>query len=303
MPARFVVMMLKGCDAVARLFGMTDRKVHLNGQLVIAGQASISVGDPGLLHGASVFTTMRAHHGKVFRLEHHLERLAQSVRRFGLQVDATAQGLARSVDELLEANELDEARVRITLTPGPADGSPTTLVTAEALPEYPSVWYSEGISVVVTSFRQSAGDPVAGWKTGNYFARVLARQQAAEKGADEALWYTVEGRLAEACFCNVFLLRKGTLHTPPVGTPCLPGVVRGAVLELCGELGLEPDDQTPLTVHEILDAEEMFLTSSCAGIRPVVRVERHAVGEAKPGEATRKIMDAYRALLERECPS
>jgi branched-subunit amino acid aminotransferase/4-amino-4-deoxychorismate lyase len=99
----------------------------------------------------------------------------------------------------------------------------------------------------------------------------------------------------------VFLVLSGELRTPPLGTPVLPGVVRGAVIELCGALDISCDAEAPLTIHDALAAEEMFLTSSCSGIRPVVRVERHAVGDAKPGPVTRTLMAAYEDLLVREC--
>ena len=147
------------------------------------------------------------------------------------------------------------------------------------------------------------GNPVCGHKTGCYLPRVLARQEAAAKGAEEALWYTPDNRLAEACFCNVFLVLDGKVCTPPLATPVLPGIVREAVLELCGALGLECRDDRPLLVDDMLAAGEVFLTASCSGIRPVVRIERHAVGDEAPGPVTRKIMSAYRELLDRECPS
>jgi branched-chain amino acid aminotransferase len=282
-------------------------KVYLNGELVPGEQAKVSVSDAGLLHGASVFTTMRAHKGVVFRLGRHLGRLMDSVGLLGLAVDPAAEPptLMSATARLLRENDLLEARVRITLTPGGASGAPgarpTTLVTADALPDYPSRWYDKGIKVVVASFKQSPGDPTFGHKTGCYFPRVLARQEAAAKGAEEALWYTPDNRLAEACFCNVFLVLGGRVWTPPRDTPVLPGIVREAVMELCGELGIDCDAGAPLTVREMLAAEEMFLTSSCAGIRPVVQVEGHAVGAAAPGEVTRRIMRSYAELLEREC--
>ena len=154
---------------------------------------------------------------------------------------------------------------------------------------------------MISSLRQGTGDVISGRKTGCYLPRMLARREAAGKGAEEALWFTADGRLAEACFCNVFLVLKGKLHTPPLDTPVLPGVVREAVIELYGPLGIECDDQTPLTIRQMLDAEELFLTSSTAGVRPVTRVEKHAVGEEKPGPVTKRIMEAYRELLEKEC--
>ncbi len=281
---------------------MAENYVHLNGQLIPADEAKIGVSDSGFLHGASGFTTMLGHNGVVFRLDRHIARLLATVDSLGLRTDATPEYLTAATSELLKKNELTEARLRITLTPGAANADrPTTLITADALPEYPPQWYEKGISVVVSSYKQHTGDPTVGTKTGSYLTRVLARREAGSKGAEEAIWYTPDNRLAEACFCNVFLVLGGKVHTPRHDTPVLPGIVRETVIELCTVLGIECDYETPLTVREMLGSEEMFLTSSCSGIRPVVRVERHAVGDEKPGQVTRKIMSAYRELLDREC--
>ena len=288
---------------------MPGAKVHLNGRLVPADQAAVSVTDAGLLHGASAFTTMLAHNGRIFRLDRHIARLMGTVELLSLRIDPdlSAEKVAAAAREVLAANGLSEARMRITLTPGsvrePPEAPPTVLITADPLPDYPPQWYEGGVRVVVASFKQVGGDPTFGHKTGCYLPRVLARREAAAKGAEEALWFTADNRLAEACFCNVFLAAGGKLATPPADTPVLPGVVRGAVIELCGELGIDCDTRTPLTVHEMLAAEEMFLTASCSGIRPVVGVERHTIGDGKPGRITRNIMSAYRELLERECPA
>jgi len=282
---------------------MSSNQVYLNGRIVDADDARISVSDAAFLHGASVFTTMLARNGLVFRLERHLDRLMDTVAMLGFRTDATRESLRDAARRVLEANALSDARMRITLTPGSIrNGEPTTLVTAEALPEYPQQWYEEGISVIVSSSRQAQGGPTVGHKTGCYLPRVLARQEAAASGAEEALWYTPDNRLAEACFCNVFLVMAGKVLTPPLETPVLGGVVREAVIELCDQLEIPCDYKTPLSVHEMLAAEEMFLTASCSGIRPVVRVERHAVGGEKPGPITRRIMTAYGQLLDTECP-
>jgi branched-subunit amino acid aminotransferase/4-amino-4-deoxychorismate lyase len=281
---------------------MAANHVHLNGRVVPADEARIDIFDAGFLHGVSAFTTMLARHGRVFRLQRHLRRLLGTVALLGLQVDATAEGLEAAVGELLEANALADARLRVTLSPGSIrDDAPTTLITADPLPDYPSRWYEKGLSVIVSSFKQSPGDPAFGNKTGCYLARVLAMQEAAAKGAEEALWFTRGNQLAESCFCNVFLVDSGHARTPPRDTPVLPGIVREAVIELCRELEVPCDAETPLTVRDMLAAEEMFLTASCSGIRPIARVERHPVGDEKPGPVTRKIMSSYRDLVDREC--
>jgi branched-chain amino acid aminotransferase len=280
----------------------SELNVFLNGRIVPQGQAVISVSDAGFLHGVSVYTTALAHNGVVFRLDRHLCRLFDTAAMLGMRTDATPDALAGATAKLLEANSLTEARVRITLTPGSVNGGePTTLVTASPLPVYPPQWYEKGIGVVISSLRQGSGPPVYGCKTGCYLPRILARQEAATKGAEEALWFTEDNRLAEACTCNVFIVQAGEVLTPPTRTPVLPGIVREAVLELCRHMEVHCSDNRSLTIRELLDAQEVFLTSACAGIRPVVQIERHVVGGEKPGPVTRWVMQAYRELLDREC--
>ena len=288
--------------------GMTDNasgpnKVYLNGRIVPEHEAVVSAFDSGFLHGASTFSTLLAHNGVVFRIDRHLARMMETVALLGLRCNQTPAGLRDAAYEVLRANALQEARMRITLTSGSIrGGEPAALVTAESLADYPKEWYTDGIGVIVTSFKQATGDPTFGYKTGCYLPRVLARQEAAAKGADEALWFTADNRLAEACFNNAFLVLAGKVLTPPRDTPVLPGIVREAVLELARSLGVPCDDQTPLTVHEMLAADEVFLTGSTTGVRPVVRIERHGVGNEKPGPVTMKLMQAYRQLLDKECP-
>jgi len=282
---------------------MATSTVYINGNYVPANEAGVSVFDAGLLHGASVFTTMFGHNGKVFRLDRHLKRLFGDAERIGLRHAATAEELTEAVGQLLRINELAEVRVRITLTPGAigGEGRPTTLVTASAAVIRPE-WYDKGIGVIVSGVRQDEGDPITGIKTGCYLKRVLAHQAAAAAGADEALWFTLSGHLAEACYCNVFLVRGGEVLTPPVQTPVLPGISREAVLELCDKLAIAAHADQPLTGEDVKSADEMFVTSSVAGLRPVVRVQREAIGDEKPGPVTKRLLKAYRELLDEECP-
>jgi branched-chain amino acid aminotransferase len=282
---------------------MSDNFVYLNGHVVPAAEAVVSVFDTGFLHGASVFTTLLGHNGRPFRLDRHLKRLQANAGKVGLAHTATTEELTQAVDEVLKANSLTEARIRITLSPGPVGGepAPTTVVTAVEARNEPR-WYSKGISVIINQVRQYEHDPIVGLKTGCYLTRVLARQAAAAMGADEALWFTHSGLLAEASYCNVFLVREGTVYTPPLSTPVLAGIVREAVLELCGKLQIPCRDDRELTAEDVQQADEIFLTSSVAGVRPVVRVARRPVGDEKPGAVTTKIMSAYTKLLDEECP-
>ncbi len=278
-----------------------DRNVYLSGEIIPAAEASIDIADPAFLHGSAVFTTMLASRGTVFRFDRHLKRLSDNVNVLGLDVEVTTGQLVSGMYAVIDANGLSEARCRITLTPGPPDRKPVTLMTADPLPDYPAAWHRDGIAVVVTSLKQFSGDPMAGRKTACYLPRILARREAAAKGSEEALWFTTDNHLAEACFSNVFLVLNGTVRTPPKDTPVLPGVTREAVLELCAERDIPADEEGRLTVDDMLDAEEVFLTSATMGIRPVIRIEKHRVGTGTPGDITRVLTDAYRELVAREC--
>jgi len=269
---------------------MAEQSVYLNGSIIPLGCARIGISDAGFLHGASVFTTMLAHNGRVFRLDRHLSRLMETAEFVDIQTDATADLLRAAVEGVIGVNGLREARVRITLTPGKiGEGKPVTLVTAEELQPNPEWWYDDGISVVESSISQPVGTATAGLKTGCYFPRVQAYHKAEQSGAAEALWYTVDRCLAEACFSNVFLVSNNQVRTPPLDTPVLPGIVRQTVIEICEQFGVRCDDKTPLGDDDISNADEIFLTASCAGIRPVVKVEGKSVAGGKPGHLTKKI--------------
>ncbi len=283
---------------------MERRNVYLNGQIVPISQARVSVQDVGFLYGTSVFTSMLARGGRVFRFDRHLDRLAETIEVLGLHVDADEATLRQAVDDLMEVNGLSDARCRITLTPGPlGERRPTTLVVVEPVPPAHREQYRPGLGVIVTSLHQQVGDPTYGYKTGCYLTRQLARREAAAKGCDDALWFTPDKRLAEGCFSNVFLVTDGTVRTPPRDTPVLPGVVREAVVQLCGDQAIDADDRGDLTVEDLLGADEVFLSSSIAGIRPVRHVERHEINAGRPGPLTSRLARAYRELLERECPT
>lgn len=281
---------------------METNKVYLNGEVVDSRQAKISVEDAGFLHGVSTFTTMRAHNGVVFRLNKHLARLFETVEFLGIRSDATPGELEAGVYRVLQANDLTEARVRITLSPGSVfEQKSTTLITAAQLGPYPQDWYDKGIRVAISPYTQPINYPAAGHKTGGYLPRMMAQQIAAREGAVEALWFTVDKCLAEGSVSNVFLVKDGQLYTPPLDTPILPGVIRGTVLELAQKLEIQSITDVRLTWDEVCKCDEMFVTGSCSGIRPVVQVAEQAIGAGKPGPVTRRIMEAYQKLLDTEC--
>jgi branched-chain amino acid aminotransferase len=273
-------------------------KVWLNGGLVDAQSACISPADHGFLLGDGVFETLRSHRGRVPTLREHLERLAAGARAMAIE-PPPAQALEQAVLELLEASGLPDARVRITVTsgsgpPGLSRGQapPTILITAAPLRLWP-----ETATAVVAPWAHDERSPLAGVKTTSRAESVMALLHARERGADEALFLNRAGNVCEATTANVFAVLDGTAHTPPLSAGCLAGITREQVLELCRQLDIAAAEQDlpPATLKE---ADELFLTSSTRGVQALVEVDGAAVGTGEPGPTTRRLTDAYSALLE-----
>lgn len=281
--------------------------VYLNGESVPVEQATIGVYNGGWLHGAGLFETMRAENGRVFRLDKHYDRLCASAERLLAPLERSALPDQETLARLLESNELRSARVRVTVTADDmlrADANPehnlTVCATVSPASQYPREVYDKGITAVISKYRQSTADPLAGHKTTNYLARLLALNEARKAGCDEALWFTPSNLLAEASISNVFIVANGIVSTPPTDTPVLPGITRGLVLELCVDGGIQ-FAQRSITIDDLLDADEVFLTNSIMRILPVWRIEKREIGDGTPGPVTRGLSEQYRARVAQEC--
>ncbi len=271
------------------------QKVFLNDGIVDSAQAQISSADAGFLYGAGLFETMRASNGVVFALDAHLDRLFASAEKLKINLRGDKTFVADAIYQTLNANELAEARIRLTATSGAINAEkaePTLLVTAVNFEPYPKEYYDKGIIVVLNSYRQNPLDVLSGHKTTSYFSRISALAVAHQKRAAEAIWFTVDGRLAEACISNVFLVKDSVLLTPSLKTGILPGIARKTVLELAGKNSIKAEEKE-LTIDDLLGADEVFITNVIMQVMPVVAVESHNVGNAKPGALTKRVSSLY----------
>jgi branched-chain amino acid aminotransferase len=291
--------------------------VSLNGQVIPYDEARIAPADGGFLHGAGLFETMRAKNRVVFRLGDHLDRLKLSAEELDLPIALEESQLRDLIAELLEADDLRDARLRLTLSRGDLHAidaqNPTPpvtlLITASAFTAYPPELYAKGMTVVISTFRQNPESPLTGHKTTSYLDRLMGLRQAQAAGAGEALWFSAkDNELAEGCISNVFVVDKdGILATPPVALPqkedvrlCLPGITRKLVLELARQANMLPHERT-LRMDDLLTAREVFLTNAIMGVMPVTRIARHAVADEKPGPITTELIAAYNQRLTEEC--
>lgn len=268
--------------------------IYLDGAFVHPREAKVAALDRGLLFGRGVFETFRAREGRVFRLDRHAERLRAGCALLGIDPPLTAEQVERAVLELTRRCGLSDARVRLTVTAGPEGGPASTLMTARAADDYTPELHERGASVVVATVRRNETSPLSRVKSLQCLDSLLAREDARRRGADEALLLNTSGRLAEGAFTNVFLVRGGQLTTPPISEGALPGIARGAVLELALRSGLAVRE-APVALEDALAADEAFLTNAVAGILPLTVIDGRPVGAGRPGSLTLRL----RAALER----
>jgi len=280
-------------------------KVFLNDRLIDIDKACISVTDSGLLYGAGLFETMRSHNGIVFALVDHLDRLFFSAQALSINNPYDRKYITDAIYQVLRANKLTDARLRLTLTNGPMSESEeqrkaTLLITATKLQPYPPEYYKKGVTVVLCPFRQNPAEPIYGHKTINFYPRMLALNQAHQKRAAEALWFTIDNRLAEGCISNVFLVKDSVLYTPPIRTPVLAGVSRKTVCQIALKNSIKFIEKD-LYIDDLLKANEVFLTNVIMQILPIIKVEKHTVGDGKVGPMTKKLQKYFDEFIKNEC--
>jgi branched-chain amino acid aminotransferase len=269
---------------------MGDR-VWLDGELLPADTATVSVFDHGLTVGDGVFETLKAVDGVPFAARRHLERLHRSAAGLGLRIPWSDDELRAAMAAVLAAGAAAPlARVRITVTGGPAplgsergDGPATVVVAAGPLlpPE-------AGTRVCTVPWPRNERSAVAGLKTTSYAENVVALAHARERGCTEALYATTTGLLCEGTGSNVFVVHEGRLVTPTLATGCLAGVTRALVLEVTDA------EEVDVPVAALGEAGEVFLTSTGRDVQAVRQLDGRDLGA--PGARTSAAAEAFAAL-------
>lgn len=278
-------------------------RVWLNGKIVRARDARLSIFDRGFLYGDAVFETVRLYEGHPFLWQRHRKRLQHSLDRLGLPHPETK--LEDAIEELSLACRLSDAAVRITVTRGVGEGlippeglSPTILLTARTVPEDLATQRASGVAVIRLPFGNGGQSVVTGHKTTSYAAAIQGRLQAARTGAYEAIYVEADGRISEATTSNVFAVFGRTLHTPPLEAGCLPGITRQIILELAQRANL-PVREAPIEADRLDRASEIFLTGSVIEVLPVSSLDGTAVGKVVPGPITTQLSRAYNKRVQR----
>lgn len=288
--------------------------VWVDGAILAADEPHITVFDRGFQLGDGIFETLRVRAGRPTELSEHLARLRRSAAglRIRLPEDLDLH-VAAGIADLLAAEGLGgpegDASVRITVTRGPIRGRgllppgeevrPTIAIQAWPVVPPLSGHLSRGLHLVASSVRRDPENPLAALKTTSRADYVLARLEAREAGADDALFLTVDGHLSEATSANLFLVRGTELATPDLASAILPGTTRSWILGWGRSVGLEPTEGW-LTTRDLVEADEAFLCSSVAGILPVTRFEGTPIGDGSPGPWTTRARADREAYIRGE---
>lgn len=281
----------------------------VNGIVVPAEEARVSVLDNGFAFGDSVYEVLRTYAGLAFEPGRHFRRLRASAARLGFEVPGTDRDLLAQVDGLLARAPKGESYIRIIVTRGVGDCSydfakvvgPTVVMIQKPLAAYPARHYEEGIRVAAVDIRRNhprALDPAI--KSSNLLNNILAAREAQSRGCDEPLLLNQEGFLAEGASTNLFVVWEGAFLTPPLSAGILAGITREVVIELLAGLGL-PCHEKPLQLDALLGADEAFMTSTTREVVPVRQVDDTLIGDGRPGPYTARVMDAFRAYAPAHC--
>ncbi len=283
-------------------------KVYIAGKLYEKADAKISVFDHGLLYGDGVFEGIRSYSGRVFRLEQHVERLYDSAKAIHLTIPMAPADMAQAVVDTLKVNALRDAYIRLIVTRGAGSlgldprktTDPQVIIITDSISLYPPELYEHGLKIVTAgTMRNHPAALNPRIKSLNYLNSILAKIEGTNAGCLEALMLNHKGEVAECTGDNIFLVRKGEVHTPSIDAGILEGITRDAVIEIARGIGLTVVERV-MDRHDVYTADECFLTGTAAEVIPVVECDGRAIGSGKPGPITRDLLTRFHALVRGE---
>jgi len=270
----------------------------LNGQIMPLADARISPMDRGFLFGDGVYEVLALVDGRIRAQSLHRDRLRNSLAMIKLDVDV--EGIFANLHALHEASGLDNAKLYVQVSRGPAPvrehAFPETIQPTEFLTISP--FTAKQLAPVKALVRDDIRWRLNAIKSVSLLANVLLQQAAKEAVAGEVILHR-DGWVTEASTSNVFFLHNGTLSTPPLSDAILPGITRHLVLELAQAQGLSVSER-PLSVDELIAADTLFVSSSTRGLQPISEVDGLGlVGTGIPHTDFVQLAAAYDALLHR----
>jgi len=277
----------------------------LNGKFLPLEEATVSIEDRGFQFGDGIYEVIRVYGGRPFRLDEHLSRLDQSAQALSLPLTIEAREWKAFIREGLERSTYSACKVYIQVTRGvaprdhlfPETTRPTIVMTFREMADLPARLNQQGVSVITLPDLRWARCSI---KSLNLLPNILAKQQANEAGAFEALLIK-DGMVTEGTSSNVILVKDEAFLTPALSEQLLAGVTRQAVLELARNDGKVVEER-PVKEEELKQADELFLIGTTIEVLPITNLDGASVGNGAPGEVTKQMRKKFRALIQGKRP-
>ncbi len=305
-PRERIVMQTGPANPFAPRAGL---QIWMGNEIVPVEQAKISVFDHGLLYGDGIFEGIRIYNGKIFKEREHLKRLAESAKAIRLELPLSLDEISDAMYSTMRANGIaGDGYIRLLITRGIGllgisvthTACPTVVIITDKIALYPPEVYERGLRCIVSSIvRNHPNSTPPRVKSLNYLNNVMAKMEAKDAGADEAIMLNHEGHITECTGDNIFLIREGQIYTPPTSEGILEGVTRDLVMELARKRGFNVLEKA-LVRHDLYICDECFATGTAAEIVPITEINKRPVGNGKPGKITMQLTAdfvAYRSSL------
>ncbi|MCR8644123.1 branched-chain-amino-acid transaminase [Paenibacillus sp. N1-5-1-14] len=285
---------------------MSEQWIYLDGEYVSKADAKISVYDHGFLYGDGIFEGIRIYNGNIFKCKEHLDRLYDSAKSIMLHIPLSYDEMQAVLVETIRRNGLRDGYIRLVVSRGAGDlgldprRSPkaSVIIIVEQLAIYSEEMYQNGLKTVSVSQRRNIPDALnPKIKSLNYLNNILVKIQANLAGVGEAIMLNSQGYVAEGSADNIFIIKRGTLYTPPCYCGALEGITRGAIMELCERLGYKLKEE-PFTLHDVYVADEVFFTGTAAEVIAVREVDGRIIGDGKAGPITTHLLNEFRSFVE-----
>lgn len=285
-----------------------SKYVWFDGKFVTLDKANVPITTHAIHYGTSVFEGIRAYwNGKnlfVFRLDEHIRRFRRSGQFYNISLNFSDKIISNAIIEICKKNKIKKScyirpfyfvgnyGINLHVT----EKAPTNV----AIFTFPfgDLFNKNGITAGVVSWRKFSdmSTPPQAKMGGNYLNSIIATQEAKRNGFDEAVLLDHNGNVSEAPGENIFIVREGKLITPPLSSSALNGITRDAIIKIAGDLDIDITE-TEIARSELTISDEIFLTGTAAEITPIILIDGKKVGDGKPGDITKKMMNAYTDIV------
>ncbi len=288
-----------------------EKFININGKIVGEDEAKISVFDRGFLFGDSIYDVTYSNSRSFVFLDEHLDRLWNSAKLIGMDMQVSREEIITRLMETAKAANLDEAYARIIVTRGEsdlnigtADFKQNVVIFIKPNIQYAPELYERGLHLsLVSRFRNDKRSLDPNAKSGNYLNNILALQEAKQSGADDAIMANQAGEVTEGTTFNVWIVKDGKVMTPHPTSGLLKGITRAKVMDLCIANNFNFEERA-ISTQELIDADEIFITSATKGIMPVYKLNAKIYAETSAQRpVTEALRKCYIELIEKHINS